>query len=34
MAEAVIDSGIMTELAWKVPIVYDQLTKMLFVRFM
>jgi hypothetical protein len=34
MAEAAFDSGIKIELAWKVSIVYDQLTKMLFVRFM
>ena len=34
MAKAVFDSGIKIELAWKVSIVYDHLTKMLFVRFM
>jgi hypothetical protein len=34
MAEAAFDFGIKIELAWKTSIVYDQLIKMLFVRFM
>ena len=32
--DAALHSRIKIELAWKVSIVYDQLTKMLFVRFM